>query len=152
MRDRKNLRHLQSPQSEDDEEIISEIPDELFEAAQEYLEDNFLLRYLSKKYSIPPNDSRLQAYTHEEMIVEFVADAIEDDRLDVGAEGKPIKKVLYKGVEITKTGSPVFDQLEREWAEQEVGQEIPDAPGEREDEGVDLFGKIQERVSNAVTK
>lgn len=102
------------------------IPDELFDAAKESLEENFLQRYFCKKYSMPPTDERLGLYTIEEMLIEYVADAIEDDRIPIGADGRPIRKVMYKGTEIIESGSPLFDAYEREWAEQNLEDEVPD--------------------------
>jgi len=68
---------------------------------------------------MPPTDIRLLAYTLDEMYLEYVADAIEDERIELGVDGMPAKRVMYKGEEITQTGSELFDRLEREWIDQD---------------------------------
>jgi hypothetical protein len=99
---------------------VKDIPDEIYDIAKKSLEDDHLIRYFCKKYNTPPTDDRLQSYTYEEMIIEYLADAIEEDRIELGVGGKPVKKIMHHGVEIQQTGSAMFDKLEREWAEQEV--------------------------------
>lgn len=94
-------------------------------------------------------------YTWEEMLVEFIADAIEDERIEVGVDGRPVRKITYKGVEITQTGSKVFDALEREWADQDVVGDGEDLPPEDEDEipdGTDILETINEAVRNKDAK
>lgn len=93
------------------------IPDVVFAAAKEHLKRDYILRYFMKKYSLPRTDPRLLAYTYEDMLVEMVADAIEDDRIEMGVDGRPVRKTMRAGVEITKTGSPIFDAMEEEWAD-----------------------------------
>lgn len=99
---------------------VKDIPDEVYEIAKRSLDEDHFIRYFCKKYCIPPTDKRIHAYTYEEMIIEYLADAIEEGRIELGVGGKPVKKVMHHGVEIEQTGSAVFDQLEREWAEQDV--------------------------------
>jgi hypothetical protein len=99
---------------------VKDIPEEIFQAAKNSLKENHFIRYFCEKYSIPPTDERIHAYTYEDMVIEYLADAIEQDRIELGVGGKPVKKVIHHGVEITQTGSAVFDQLERDWAEQDV--------------------------------
>lgn len=109
------LRYLRAP----DDSQPPVVAHELFEAAKRYLEQEKLTRYLSKKYTMPMTDPRLQAYLPEEMLLEFVADAIEDDHIELDVDGKPVRYVKHQGVEIVETGDSVFDALEREWAEQD---------------------------------
>lgn len=52
--------------------------------------------------------------------MEYLEDTLEDDSIPTGPDGRPIRKVRYRGVEIYKTGDPMFDAFEREWAEQDV--------------------------------
>jgi len=130
------------------------IPDDLFDAAQDHLKNDHVLRYFMKKYNLPRTDPRLTDYTFEDMLVEMIADAIEDERLELGVDGRPVRKVVHKGVEITKTGSPVFDAMEEEWADgqssdrdkikQKAVEAFPD-DDEFPDE-VDLLSAIEERM------
>jgi len=101
---------------------VKDIPDEIYEIAKKSLKDDHLIRYFCDKYNIPPTDKRIHLYTYEEMIIEYLADAVEQDRIELGVGGKPVKKIMHHGVEIPQTGSAVFDKLEREWAEQDVGR------------------------------
>ena len=78
------------------------------------------MRYLMKKYNLPKTDPRLLAYTPEDAILEYLEDAIENDKIPTGSDGKPMRKIMYRGTEIYKTGDPMFDAFEREWAEQDV--------------------------------
>ncbi|MBU1082763.1 MAG: hypothetical protein KKB59_20000, partial [Spirochaetes bacterium] len=107
------LKGLRAPK----ETAIKSIPDDLFKAAKRWLEEEALQRYICNKYSMPPTDPRLLAYTVELMMLEFVADAIEDNKLIAGADGMPARKVLYKGEEIYETGDPEWDAMEREWVD-----------------------------------
>lgn len=102
------------------------MPEDLFDAAKEQLKTCHLERYFCKKYNMPPTDQRYLAYTPEDLIMEYVMDAIEDDRIELDVEGKPAKKVRYKGEEITEIGSEIWDQLERDWVDQGDSDEVID--------------------------
>lgn len=101
---------------------------------------------------MPPHHPLIQEYTWEEMLIEFVADAIEDERIEVGVGGRPVKKLMHKGIEVVQTGSKIFDDLELEWADQDVGEddeEFEFLPPEDEDEipdGADLLETIGEQM------
>lgn len=90
-------------------------------------------------------------YTWEEMLIEFIADAIEEERIEVGVGGRPVKKLKIKGVEVTQTGSKVFDALEREWADQDFGENtddqfLPPEDGDEVPDGTDILEAINEQM------
>ena len=92
------------------------------EAAQANLEssEGFLRRWICNKYNMPPTDPRYLAYTYEQAYTEFLEDAIEDERIPLGPTGKPVTKVRTNGTEIYRTGDPMFDAFEQEWADQDL--------------------------------
>lgn len=102
-----------------DEKAVG-IPEQILEKARENVEKDHLRIYLCKKYNMPQTDPRLLAYTPEMALIEYVEDAIIEERLPIGMDGKPIRKIRHKGVEIYQTGDPMFDAFEREWAEQDI--------------------------------
>jgi len=82
--------------------------------------EGFLRRWLCQKYKMPPTDPRFLAYTFEQAYIEFLEDAIEDERIPMGPTGIPMRKVRVNGTEIYRTGDPMFDAFEQEWADQDL--------------------------------
>jgi hypothetical protein len=120
--------------------------------AKAYLEKEKLTRYLCKKYSMPMTDPRLSAYLPEEMLLEFVADAIEDDSIELDTDGKPVRYVKHRGVDVMQTGDAVFDALEREWAEQdpEMLKRVAAARAGSEElpDDIDLLQELERRLEH----
>lgn len=134
---------------------MGEIPEAAWDLAQKNIDENYLMRWLSKKYNLPRTDPRLQAYTPEQALIEHLEDRLEDPKTSFGPDGKPIRKIRYKGVEIFKTGDPVFDAFEREWADQDLDalDEVVRMQEEREAAAREVYedltsdGDVLERLS-----
>lgn len=92
------------------------IPELLYDMASDNIKSDFLRRWWTKKYNLPPTDKRLHAYTIEALTVEFLEDAIENGTIFKGADDKPYRIGTHKGVKIYKTGFERWDKLEEEWA------------------------------------
>ena len=128
-----NLRAIRPPKLEDRKAV----PDELFDAAKEWGEDNVIMLYICDKYNMPPTDPRLLAYTQDQMLLEYIHDGIKEDRFILGSDGRPVRKVRYHGVEIYETGDKMWDDMEKEWADQDLSDlELPDGAITAEDEVV----------------
>lgn len=65
-------------------------------------------------YNAPPTDPRLLAYTSEELEVEFLEYAIDNDIIEPGAGDNPAIVEMVGGIEVLRTGIKEFDEDE-EW-------------------------------------
>ncbi len=118
------------------------IPDDLFDAAKDYLENNRIERYICQKYRMPRTDPRYLAYLPEELLIEYVADAIEDKRIELGVDGRPVRKIAYKDGIVTEIGDPEWDALEREWYDQDLEALRGASDSDDSEVGENLLGSI----------
>lgn len=72
-----------------------------------------LQRWFCKKYGIPPTDVRYLNYTQEELLLEYVCDALEEGALstEVDSEGRIVSDPVLKMLE------EEFEQKEKELEE-----------------------------------
>ena len=61
-----------------------------------------------KKYKLPPTDERYQAYTYEELLLEFFEDLFESSPAEFAKLQRP-----GEGENAVLTGDPIIDELER---------------------------------------
>jgi hypothetical protein len=102
----------------------SKIPAVLYDIASENLQRNSLRRWWCAKYSRPPTDPLLAAYTEHELVVEYLEDLIDEGKVITGADGKPAEVIEHKGESIYKVGFEEWDEAERRWAEQRPIEEL----------------------------
>jgi len=87
----------------------------LIQEAQRRLQTEVLRRWWCKKYNAPPTDPRYQAYTIEELILEYLEDAIEDGRIspEIDEKGRivsdPVLKALEEQFELEEKFEDVYN-------------------------------------------
>lgn len=71
--------------------------------AKQRIENEVLRRWFCKKYGIPPTDQRYLDYTPEELLLEYLEDAIEEGRLSeidvVDEKGRIVSDPVLKALE-----------------------------------------------------
>lgn len=97
----------------------------LFRIACDNLKRDHLRRWWCKLYNRPPTDPLLLAYTLEELTVEHLEYALDQDLIEIGKDGNPVViETTPDGAEVARTGFEDWDEEEERWAKQRPLSEL----------------------------
>ena len=114
----------------------------IIELAEHNVRTDVLRRWACAKWLIPPSDPRLLDLTESELLVLYYEDAVQEGRVAMGVDGRPLRERRTSGGEsYYETGDPEIDRMEREFAERAARRDrdagvLAAADGA----GVDLMG------------
>jgi len=157
-RKKKNLLNLDKYETERisisirDSNTSTEVNKLITDIATENLKKDFLRRWWCNSYNLPPTDKRLLAYTREELMIEYMEYAIDNELIVLGKGSKPAELIEVNGEKIYKTGIDIFDEDEMRWANQKSIKELLEEQKAKEEaeafdkESTNILDDIKEKV------